>query len=195
MTTRLEIVNAMLSVNGEAPASSVESTNPAVIQAANALDRLNKKVQARGWWFNKETITLSPDTDGVVVLPQNTLAVDPVDTNSPYVQRGDSLYDKINNTRDIGETVKCRLKLLLPVEDMPETAAAYLMDKACKEYYTDDDGDEQKIRNLEKREAESYAYFFREHLANEDNNIRRSRLGYRLATGHTSNGIYINKGA
>jgi len=195
MTTRLEIVNAMLAVNGEAPASSVESTNPAVIQAVNALDRLNKKVQARGWWFNKETIMLSPDTDGIVVLPQNTLSVDPVDPNSPYVQRGESLYDRINNTRVISEQVNCRLKLLLDVEEVPETAAAYLMDKACKEYYTDDDGDEQKIRNLEKREAESYAYFFREHLANEDTNIRRSRLGKKLAYGHTSNAIYINKGA
>ena len=196
MTTKLEIMNAMLAVNGEAAVSSATSTDPSAIQASNALDRIDKKVQSRGWWFNKENILLSPSVStGEVILPANTLSADPVDSNSAYVKRGSTLYDTTNNTTQIEEAVNTTLVLQLPIEDLPETAAAYIMDKAVKEYYEDDDGDEQKAKRLEKREAESFAYLQREQLANADVNIRCSTLGLQLLKETHSNRPRIDTGA
>jgi len=195
MADELDIINAMLAVNGEAPVSSISSTDPAAIQARNLLKRLNKKVQARGWWFNKECITLQPIASGEILVPQNALSVDPVDTRSQYVKRGTRLYDTGNNTYIIDEDVECLVILQLDISELPETLGNYLEDKAAKDYYTDDDGDEQKINRLEAREAESFAYLQRENLANGDVNIRRSRLGSRLLRETRSNSNYIDTGA
>lgn len=195
-TSRLDIINAMLAVNGESPVTSADSTDPAAVQASNALTRVDKKVQARGWWFNEEDILLSPSSStGQIVLPSNTLSADPVDSRSLYIQRGTRLYDKKNNTYSISEPVNTSLILLLDIDELPEIAAAYINDKAVKEYYTDDDGDEQKIRNLERRESESFAYLQREHLANSDVNIRRSRIGLALLKETHSRASYIDTGA
>lgn len=195
MTTRLEIINAMLGVNGESPVSDADSNDPAAIQASNALTRIDRKVQSRGWYFNKEDILLSPNLAGEVVLPQNTLTADPVDSNSQYVKRGTKLYDRVNNTRVIGKTVNCTVILQLDIDELPETAAAYIMDKAVKEYYEDDDGDEAKARRLETRESESYAFLQREQLANEDVNIRRSPLGLKLLKETRGQVTYVDTGA
>lgn len=180
MTTRLEVLNAMLGVNGETPVSSESSNNPAAIQASNLLNRVDKKVQARGWWFNKEVLTLSPNASGEIVLPQNTLSVDPIDVSSPYAQRGKRLYDRSNATYTINKSVKVDIVVRLDIDELPESAASYIQDKACKEYYSDEDGDAQKISDLAQRERESYAYLHREDLSNKNINIRNSTMGTRL---------------
>lgn len=181
MSTKLDIINAMLAVNGESPVNDENSTNPAAIQASNALDRINKKLQARKWWFNTEIVTLSYTANtGEVIVPQNTLSVDPVDPRSPLVQRGTRLYDKKNNTYVINTSVKVVLCSQLSIDELPHSMFDYLQDKAVKDYYVDDDGDDSKVRELTKREAESFSYLQREHLANSDVNIRRSPLGAQL---------------
>lgn len=196
MTTRLEIINAMLGVNGESPVSDADSTDPAAIQASNVLSRVDRKVQSRGWWFNKEDMTLSPNLTGEVILPQNTLSADPTDTKSQYVKRGTRLYDRENNTYNINKDVKCTVVLQLDIDDLPETAAQYISDKAVKEHYRNDDGDIPKVKELKEDEAESYAYLQREHLANEDVNIRRSQLGLRLLQNtHGASTTYVDRGA
>lgn len=181
MSFELDIINAMLAVNGESPVSAVDSNDPAAIQARNALKRVDKKIQSRGWWYNKETFTLTPQSGtGEVVLPSNVMSVDPTDTRSPYVQRGTRLYDRENNTFVIGKSVEVDLMLQLSVEDLPATAFNYLMDKAVQEYYVDEDGDAGKARELRDRVNESYAFLHREDLRNKDVNIRTSETGIRL---------------
>jgi hypothetical protein len=181
MITELEMINAMLAVNGEAPVSSASSTDPAAIQARNALTRIDKQLQARGWYYNTETMTLSPLlSTGEVILPSNTLSVDPVDVSSPYVQRGTKLYDRTNNTFNLAVTVKVNIVLRLDIVELPVLAGTYLQDKAVKDFYVDEDGDEGKTNRLENRESESFAYLQREHLANSNVNIRNSNLGRRL---------------
>lgn len=179
MTTELEIINAMLAANGEAPVTAEDSTDPAAIQARNALARVSRTVQARGWWFNKEpeiTLSHSPST-GEVILASNTLSVDPVDQSLELVQRGTRLYDRKNNTYNIGTSVVCNLVLQLPIDQLPENAAAYIMAKAVKTHYRDDDGDKDKIMSLTNDENEAFAYLQRENLAATGSNNLYSPRG------------------
>ncbi len=181
MTTRLEIINAMLAVNGETPVSSADSNDPSAIQANNVLKRVDKRIQSRGWYFNEETFTLSPEVGtGEVIVPQNTLSVDPIDPRSSYIKRGKRLYDRSNNTYNIGQAVQVQVVLQLDIDELPEMAAAYIEAKAVKEHYTDDDGDMDKVRELKERESEAFAYLQRENLANEDVSINTSPMGSRL---------------
>jgi hypothetical protein len=181
MITQLDIINAMLAVNGEAEVTSVASTNPAAIHAKRSLARVDKALQARGWWFNTETFTLSPNASGEVVLPSNVLSVDPKSVISPYVQRGTRLYDKVNNTFVIGKTVRSRLILQLDIDELPVTAADYIQAVAVRRYYRDDDGDATKVADLRRDEEVAYAFLQREHLAALDVNIKTSPTGIQMA--------------
>jgi len=166
MTTKLEVLNHMLNTVGENPVSSAASTHPSAVSASVTLNRLNKQMQTRGWWFNSEYgLVLSPDTQtGHVIIPQDTLKCDPVNTSSKLVRRSGKLYDPVNHTYNIGANVICDVVLMLPVEDLPETAAQYLMHRAAYDFYVNDDGDEQKANRLLKNAGEAWAELQQEQL-------------------------------
>ena len=187
MTTEKEVINDVLAVNGEAPVTSAESTNPSAVQARNAISRIDKKLQARGWWFNKEQRTLQVEVStSNVLLPSNTLRVDPVDPASPYVQRGSRLYDRVNNTYTILVPVKVNIVIRLPIDECAETYAAYLASKARYEYYVDEDGDAAKTTELRRVLGDDYSYLHREDLAAKDVNFNTSIMGLRLRRERTS---------
>lgn len=173
MTTKLQILNHMLAVIGEDPVSNPESTLPSAITAREVLTDVNLEVQTRGWWFNKDyKLLLSPNGDGAIILPSNTIKVDPTDTASYLVQRGTQLYDTLNHTFDIGESVYVDITLLLDVEMLPEAAATYVKRKAAYDFYVNDEGDEIKAGRLEKRMYLAWATLQQQQLQNSDVNAR-----------------------
>lgn len=181
MTTRLEMMNSLLAVNGETPVSSESSTNPAAVQASNTISRVDKKIQLKGWWCNTEVMTLLfAVSTGHVVLPANTLAVFPVDVSAPYVKRGSKLYDTKNNTFNIAADVKVRIVTQLDVSDLPESLAAYIENVAVRDHFIDDDGDVAKARSLDLRSQDAFIYLQRENLAQSNVNILQGQIGSQL---------------
>lgn len=158
MTTSLEILNHCLSVLGEAPQSSYESTHPSALTSRVVIDGESKELQSRGWWFNKEySLSLSPDISGEIILPSDTLEVIPLKDKGNLVRRNGKLYDPINHTYTIGAAVIVDITLLLDIEDLPEMAANYVKHKSAYKLYVNDDGDEQKARRLDRDQAEARA--------------------------------------
>jgi len=102
---KLEAVNVMLSVIGEAPVNSLRSGLADAEAAERILDRVNKEVQTEGWHFNtRRKYTLTPDANTkMVVLPSNTLKVVCVSASRgyPLVQRGFRLYNFEKSTYEI----------------------------------------------------------------------------------------------
>lgn len=171
MTTQLEVLNHMLNVIGETPVSNPASNHPSALSATVELERVNKEFQNRGWWFNTEfELTLSPNESGHIIIPQGTLYIDPIDTDSGLVRRGTKLYDPRNHTFNIGEAVVVDAVLLLDVVDLPEVAAMYLMHKAAYDFYVNDDGDETKASRLEKQVDRAWARLQQEELKAADIN-------------------------
>lgn len=149
MTTQLEVLNHVIGVVGETAVSSVSSQHPTAQSALKTINRVSKQFQLRGWWFNKEyALTLSPNSNDEIVLPATTLKVDPTDTSLAFVWRGTRLYDPKNHTYAIGENVEVDLTLQLPIEELPEAAAMYIMHKAAYDFYVSDDGDPDKSKAL-----------------------------------------------
>lgn len=150
MTTQLEVLNHVIGVVGETPVSNVNSNHPTAQSALLKIQQVSKQFQLRGWWFNKEECLIlshNPYT-GEVIVPSTTLKVDPVDPRSKLLKRGNKLYDSKNHTYNIGQDVTVNLWLLLPTEELPESAAMYLMHKAAYDFYIADDGDELKSQAL-----------------------------------------------
>lgn len=164
----------MLNVIGESPVSDVESAHPSVLAAMTQLNRVSKELQTRGWWFNTETdLTLSPNELGQVLVPAGTLFIDPVDTSSYYVRRGNKLYDPRNHTFVLNTSVRVNVILQLDIEDLPESAAMFIMHKAAFDFYVNDDGDTEKSSRLEQRSDRAWQQLQSDELRALNTNARR----------------------
>jgi hypothetical protein len=137
-TTELEAVNTILSVIGESPISSLQEGS-AVADAATAqrtLSEVNRAVQSKGWHFNTDKeIVLSPEAfTGQITVPSNCLRVDTVtdDREVDVVHRGTRLYDRRNHTYTFTKSLKVDMVVLLPFEEIPETARHYVTIRAAR---------------------------------------------------------------
>ena len=135
-TTELEAINTMLSTIGESPVNTVEDTgNVDVVIARQILQTASRKVQTRGWHFNTEiNYTITPDSEGYLVLPNTVLKVDTVypDSSKDVVVRGSRLYDREKHTYVFTDAVKVDMTILLTFDELPEVARNYVTIRASR---------------------------------------------------------------
>ena len=135
-TTKLEAVNIILTSIGESPVNSLSSGLVDAEMAETVLDAVNRDVQSQGWHFNTENeITLTPDiSTGYTYLPANCLRLDMSkdSADKDLVQRGAKLYDRKNHTYDIKNKVSVDMVVLLPFEDIPESARRLINLRAAR---------------------------------------------------------------
>jgi len=139
LTTKLEAVNTMISVIGEAPINTLTGVSLPIsaIQAQAALEETSRAIQSEGWHCNTEhEYELTPDAvTKKITLPQNTLKfdLDPLlYTNVDPVQRGLKLYDRKNHTEQWDSSVKGTITFELEFEDLPEQIRHYVAVKAAR---------------------------------------------------------------
>lgn len=135
--TELEAINEMLSVISESPVASLEeAASVADAQSAQQLlGRQSRSVQSIGWQWNTEyNFRLAPDIDGNIILPANTVKVDPVDPSIDYVFRQGKLWDRQNKTFTIPQAVLVNIVFLLPFEDLPSTARTFITAAAARKF-------------------------------------------------------------
>lgn len=184
MITKLTSMNRMLAANGVSPISDVDSLHPDAVTARNVLDAISIDLQSAGFWFNTTFgLALQPDQQGHVLLPGDTLQVDPVDRNSRLTRRGSKLYDPVNHTFNIGHAVVCDIIHLLDIGDLPVAVAAYIRDTAVLDMFIDEDGDPIKVPYLEKRQTRSLLRFKQAVLKATDTNSNQSPRALELMRG------------
>lgn len=176
--TELDAVNDLLASVGEFPVDSLSDPNPLVASSQRILAQTLRRAQTRGWWFNSRDRVLPVGTDPAfplrVQIPTDALSVDPVRRTSDFVQRGGYLFDRKLGTFDIGSDVECHTKDLLPIQDLPETAAAYFTALACIRMSKAYDGDTAKLKTLEQEAMMAREPFHAEHIRNCDVNLFES---------------------
>lgn len=164
-TTELEAVNAMLDTIGEAPIDSlIDIEAPDAGTALRRLRVASKAVQLIGWEWNTELdVVITPNGDGHLVLPNNTLKVIAAqcDSTMRLTHRGDKLYDKKNQTYIFTKTAKATLIVALLFEEMPEAARQYVMLTAADKFQDgvlgsptlDKEAEESRMQALQSLEA------------------------------------------
>lgn len=137
-TTELEAVNTILAVIGESPISSLQE-GAAVADAVTARSTLSevcRAVQSRGWHFNTDKdVTLTPAAyTNEIIVPLNCLRVDTTEEykDNDVAHRGTKLYDRRKQTYQFTTSVKVDMVVLLPFEELPETARHYITIKAAR---------------------------------------------------------------
>lgn len=188
LTTKLEAVNVMLSTIGEAAVNSLSSGLLDAETAETILSNVTRSVQTTGWSFNEEVdYTLSPDSDGILNLPANCLRVDLAkseskyrNANFDYVQRGTKLYDKINHTYAINETVKVDMIIILDFDELPESARRFVSIRAARIFQERVVGSETLSRFSEDDESTAWLDLLHSESDVNDYNIFDDSSTYRV---------------
>ena len=135
-TTELEAVNECLENIGQAPVNTLAGDLGVDTQIAlNYVTKTNRELQSQGWYWNTDqNYKLSPNVDGDILLPANTLSVRSYgqDVRRNLVQRGSRLYDRDNQSFTYTTAVYVELTLGLDFTDLPETARRYIALRAAR---------------------------------------------------------------
>jgi hypothetical protein len=146
-TSKLDAVNTLLSIIGEAPVNSLTAPLPGDASLAERiLNEISREVQGAGWSWNTmlyDSIPLDTVT-GQSNLPSNTLAVrfNPLAyPDQRFVLRGIRLFDRLRNSYDLRATASvavvgtatnlvAELVEELDWDSIPETGRRYIMIRA-----------------------------------------------------------------
>lgn len=171
-TTKLEAVNTILSVIGEAPINTLSPPGfPAASMALAVLEEVNRAVQTQGWNFNTETdVELTPDVNQEILLPDNILDIDSIEGRN-LVERQNKLYDKDENTFLFDDPVKVEWKLLLDFEEIPEAARHYITIRAARVFQNRQVGSEVLNSFTEQDELKAMVGIRRYQTRSLDSNL------------------------
>ena len=174
--SRLEAVNEMLFDIGERPVNSLSgSTRLDVTRAIATLDRVQRNVLTRGWWFNTELIELTVDGSGYYNLPTNVVHAEvydggptqgPQDRTPFLVVRDSKLYDTENQT-DVfigAAEVTLRIVRLLEYEVLPSSVRDYVYAAASIRNQSRAFGSKQVDAELRDQAASALATMHEENL-------------------------------
>lgn len=147
---QLDVLNNCLGTMGEAPLNAIDDAHTYRGAILSILNTVNREYQARGWWFNRELLTIQVGgLDSAGYLPGDTINVRMTEGETrKLVQRGRRLYDVQAGSYVIDSQVKVILVRLVPFEDTPELFAAYVAAETVLRFQKRYDGDSTKTRQL-----------------------------------------------
>ena len=176
--TELDVVNEMLGALGEIGLNSLVDAPPLATKGLAILRRINAREQSKGWWFNREVMTIAPDANGYITVPDDVLEADPTDTSLPYIKRGKYMYDPSKTAADDPRVFSTDMQLhvirLVSFDDLPMVAQDYVSLSAQKDFVTDMDGDQIKMAALQQDRREAWAVLNAEHTRQVDANLFRT---------------------
>lgn len=136
--TELDAVNIILRNDGEAPVAQLDENGfDEASDAQAALEEISRTVQDSGWAFNTDfNRKLSPDLNGDILLPADTLWVRPSasDKAMTVVERGRKLYDLVSNSYTFNQPVHLDVCQMLDFADLPSAARYYITIRAARVY-------------------------------------------------------------
>ena len=170
--TTLAVVNDMLGLLGERRVNAIDEPHPMIPNAIAKLETATAWVQADMWWFNVEYPTLTPQVGtGELLVPNDTAACDSLTQYPRLAVRGNRLYNLDDVTDVFTAPIRVRLHRIVPFDDCPLLARAYIAARAKLDFQKDYDGDSMKAQILAQEIKDSYARMHAEHIRNAKANI------------------------
>ncbi|QOC54184.1 tail tubular protein A [Aeromonas phage Atoyac13] len=163
MRTTLEVVNTCLSSIGEAPLLELTDDHPLAETAQATLRRVLVQEMSRQWWFNTDYLTLALASDKYVYVPGDAVGVVPVG-RSDLTLRGRRLYNRMKGTFEMDGPVQAWVIRLLPFEDLPPPAQAFVETSTVLLFQTEYDADPIKTNQLNMHVQRSELVLNAEHI-------------------------------
>ncbi|WP_442108497.1 hypothetical protein [Pseudomonas sp. NUPR-001] len=152
--TELDAVNEIIGIIGQAPLNSLE--DEADIDSLNAqsiLQRVSREVQSKGWSWNIETASLSPDaTTQKITYRDDWIRLE----GASVVRREGYLYDLSSQTNLFTASVSVDIVRLIDFEDLPEVVRKYVTVKSSKIFQARSVGAQELDREAREELQEAY---------------------------------------
>ena len=153
----LDAVNDLLAAIGESPVSTLEGdANADVVNARRLLNKVNRSVQAKGWTFNIQETTLTPDTFSKLIPWLPSYLDIQVSGGNPYTNRGGYLYNRVSKTDEFDAPVTVNMITLVPFSEMPVHFREYIIVKAARMFNRSFFGAPEIDESLAGDEEEAY---------------------------------------
>ena len=158
-TQELPAINQILSSCGQAPVTTLDTTNPDVAIAYDTLLQVSREVQAEGWTFNKEYhYEMTPDTDDFILIPNNIIQIKLTENSANMdkdgIRRSGKLYDRHNHTyKWTDETVECDVVWEFDWVDLPQPIQDFITARAATLVSQRIIGDQTQYQMLQQQEA------------------------------------------
>lgn len=176
-TSKLEAVNTMLSLIGEAPVNSLTTAQTEDVQLAiRTLDEVDRQVQGLGWhWNTDQKVKITRGSDNKYAWQADWIRFDTTPgkyTTVDIVRRGQFLYD-VKNSTDIFalETIEGHAVKYLDWDDLPESARAYTFVRAARIFMNRTIGDEERAGYAADDERRAWHLLSEEESDQSDANI------------------------
>lgn len=196
-TSELDAVNVMLTSIGESPINTLGSGLQEAEIAEVVLDNVSRDVQSAGWHFNTEIrYNLARNSSNEITLPTNAIKVDKTNILREYdmdvVERGRKLYDRIGNKYTFDNDIEVNMVVLLPFEELPETARRYITLKSARVYQQRMIGSETLSRQLMMDEQQAFLALREAEAEASDYNIFDNYDTYRALDRNIKSATHTN---
>lgn len=170
--TQLDVINQCLASMGETPLNAVDSDHPFVAAALLKMKTTNTQEQSKGWWFNTDYVTLTPDPNtNFIYVPADAINVNPNDDGTAWVIRGRRLYDRFNSTYEFSNSVAVWLVRELPFDDLPMLANHMVAARTVLDFQNDYDGGADKYNKLGAAYQQVFTTLRAEHIRQMKSNM------------------------
>lgn len=171
----LTAVNTVLRKLGEIDVPSLDEPYPTLAVVLPALEESRQNILKEGWWFNTMfEWDATPDVDGYVILPANTLMFYPED--GKYTFDGVQVVHAANQDPTIGTAVRGKLIVDKDFERLPYSCAMAITYRAAFDTYISDIGPDDTSRSIETTLMEFLMSLSAEHTRSRKKNSRNKRV-------------------
>ena len=163
--TELQSLNTMCSYVGIPPLLSLSEINSSSdhLSAQLVQNEVIEQVCARGLPCNTDyNYTLSPETDGTILVPEGAISVLTEGTYMEYiVERDGKLYDTRNKTFNINKDIDVTVYWLLDFESLPQVVRKYITINSARRYVARYKGDDAVLNTTIDDERRAEAEYLR----------------------------------
>tara|TARA_A100000172_G_scaffold48990_1_gene30667 strand:- start:307 stop:924 length:618 start_codon:yes stop_codon:yes gene_type:complete len=185
--TKLAAVNIILSNIGQAPLTSLTTSNPLSSLAEGMINEVSHSLQSEGWVFNTEQdYPFTPDINKFIEIPSNVLSLDSPEWSSiePIIRKqagtsNSKLYDKRDHTYEFETIQYLKVIWYFDFEDLPEVFKQYITIRAANLFANRAVGSNEVVKYSEKEEEIARAAMLEYETQQGDYNIFNDSAGGR----------------
>lgn len=185
----LEAVNIVLAGTGESRITVLDALHPQQAQIVALIEKTSKRLQSRGWWFNKYDQKWPFGTDVTrptrTAVPAANITFVPKLRADYWIKRAGFVYDLQAQDFLSNTVVEVNAIELIAFEELPDTFADFVAATAAFSFTSDFEPDSGRLTTLRGEIQMAQITMMADHIRNSRVNLfTAGSTGYSLARSH-----------
>ena len=168
---QLDAVNLILPALGEHPVTSLDVAHPTLAILLPIMEQKRRELLGKGWWFNSFKYTVSPNVEGEIPVPVDTIEFI---TDNGAIVRGGLLFNPATYSSVFTSDVTGNLITDVPYDECPDSIQGVILYSALVQTYATDIGLESVLSYWQDQERENKERATSMHLRYMRHSTRKS---------------------